>query len=118
MNDTKRQLEEAHKAVQKALDTMNKPSKSTSTDISGKILGFIIAIPLVGAFFYWYNYVLTGFHQFHYWQACVLGMTLAILAKASKGIQVLLSAICLTAIVGQVGAWCGLWSLPLLQYLR
>lgn len=117
--DALKQLHDAHQRrnnITKALNTMNKPS--STIEVNGKILGFLLAIPLTGAFLYWYNYVLTGFHQLHYWQACVIGMTLAILAKANKGVQTLLSIIAISAIVGQVGAWCGLWSLPLLQYLR
>ena len=109
MNQSTKLLAEALRAQQ---------SKKTSTEgVLVHIVGVVVATPIVGALFYWYNYALTGF-AIQYWQCCILGMTLAWLARSLSGVKILLSVAFAAATVAQVGAWIGLWHLPLLSYFQ
>lgn len=80
----------------------------------GQFLGYVVAIFLVPAIFYWYNHVL-HWRQFTFWQWFIIGLGWMVVVKMVKPLHWLAGLIGATCIMAQCLAWAGIITLPLIK---
>lgn len=87
---------------------------NTKEDAATSLIGYLIALPIVGALFVWYNYVWIQW-PVAYWQWVCLALPVTLSVKSFKPAQWAVGLVGSVAMVAQVAKWIGLVSLPLIR---
>lgn len=75
---------------------------------------WIIATPIMGAVFYWYNYLFIRWH-INYWQWCLLGLIGLYATLNIKWLRHITAIIFVVALVCQCLYWFDILKLPLIK---